>query len=99
MVNPDRILVGTAPDGAPTATKLVRDGLFPKSRQEGMIGQPVDVLVKPVAKPGFDDCDRLSMKRAARAQQHRSVGNFADQLMLEGVFRSDTLYPVKEVRL
>jgi hypothetical protein len=30
-----------------------------------MIGQPVDVLIEPIAKARFDYCNRLGMKRAA----------------------------------
>ena len=54
MINPDRVLVGAAPHSTSTATELIRHGLFPKPRHECMIGQPVDVLVEPIAKPGFD---------------------------------------------
>jgi hypothetical protein len=77
MINPDRVLVGAAPHGTPAAAQLIRHGLFPKLRHECVIGQPVHVLVEPVAKAGFDDCNRLGMQRAARPQQHRAVGNFA----------------------
>jgi hypothetical protein len=37
-----------------------------------MIGQPVDVLIEPIAKADPDYCNRLGMKGAAGPQRHCS---------------------------
>ena len=87
LENADGVVIGAAPHRTPAAAQLVGNRLLPKLGAEGVVGEPVDMLVEAVAEDRFDDFDRLGMQRAPQPDENGAVGDLAGQLVLERVLR------------
>jgi hypothetical protein len=86
LVGPDGLTVGRPRQGLRPGLPAVAHGFVPPLAQEGMVGEPFDVLEQPVRVQPFEGVDDLCVDGAPPRAQETRVGHLLGERVGERVF-------------